>query len=511
MGIFCRQMLSMKIDAIRSDGIAFFQTIRDKCARFIPRSLVSRTLWLTLLSVILAQLIATTIWYTQSKYREIEGLKSTASSMANNFVSTANFFQSLPLQYRHIVLNQLRSIGGTRFFVSFNEEEIRIDPAPSNEMRKATVSEIRQVLEQKLEKLDDPNNIKVEFSRPENLHVLTNDTLLNDLPKSWAHYTLILEPLNPPILVVQIKLAEREWLYIAALLPSPYSMLEDEVISNQQLFFIFFITALLMTFTYTMVRKQVKPLKNLAKAANALSTDIDQPPLVEQGASELVTATRAFNRMQESLKRYIDDRERLFSAISHDLKTPITRLRIRSELIEDEQRGLKFNRDLDELELMVKGALQIVKDTDIHENLVQIDVIDMLSSIAEHHNANVQRVTFSHDHIEPILGKPLALKRCLSNLIGNGVKYGDEVNITIDDAADYLELIFDDKGPGIPESRLEDVFKPYVRLAKDNEGHGLGLGIARSIINSLGGTLVMRNRKEGGLRVVIHLLRATLK
>ncbi len=198
-----------------------------------------------------------------------------------------------------------------------------------------------------MEKLPGLNQINVQFSLPDNLHVLSNDTLLSDLPKSWAHYTLSLEPLNPPILVVQIELAKNEWLYIAALLPSPYVMLEDEVLSNQQVFFILFITALLMTLTYFMIRLQVKPLKRLAQAANALSMDIDQPPLVEEGASELVTATRAFNRMQMRLGRHIEDRERLFSAISHDLKTPITRLRIRSELIEDDQRGLKFNRDLE--------------------------------------------------------------------------------------------------------------------------------------------------------------------
>lgn len=490
---------------------SLLRRISDKCTDMVPRSLVSRTLWLTLLSVILAQLIATTIWYTQSKDREIEGLKSTATSMANNFASTSNFFQSLPLEYRHMVLNQLRNIGGTRFFVSFNEEEINIDPARSSEMKRVTVAVVKDVLAKKLEKVSDPDSIKVEFSRPENLHVLTNDTLLSDLPKSWAHYTLILEPLNPPILVVQIKLAEKEWLYIAALLPAPYALLEDEVITNQQMFFIFFITALLMTFTYIMVRKQVKPLKNLAKAANALSTDIHQPPLVEEGASELITATRAFNRMQESLRKHIDDRERLFSAISHDLKTPITRLRIRSELIEDDQRGLKFNRDLDELELMVKGALQTVKDTDIHENLVQVDVYEMLKSIAEQHNSHSQRVVINAKEIMPFVCKPLALKRCLSNLIGNGVKYGENVTVLVYDDPEKLKITIFDQGPGIPEARMEDVFKPYYRLAKDSEGHGLGLGISRSIINSLGGQMVMFNREEGGLQVQVDLLRATLK
>lgn len=482
-----------------------WQLLSEQIAPLVPRSLVSRTLWLTLLSVILAQLIATGIWYTQTKYRELEGLRSTSASMANNFASTVNYFQSLPTEYRHIILEQLRNMGGTRFFVSFNEEEIDIEPIPNNETKQAAIEVFQDVLHEKLPRLQ---HIKVEFSQPESLHVLSNDILLSDLPKSWAHYTLSLEPLNPPILVVQIELAKDEWFYIAALLPSPYVMMEDEVISNQQIFFILFITALLMTFTYTMVRKQVKPLKRLAQAANALSMDIDQPALKEQGASELVTATQAFNRMQMRLRRYIEDRERLFSSISHDLKTPITRLRIRAELIEDEQRTLKFNRDLDELEMMVKGALQAVKDTDIHENIEEVDVMEMLSSIAESHNVQRQKVYVHPALLFRFRCKPLALKRCLSNLIDNGVKYGYYVTVIPYDTPEALELVIKDEGPGIPQEQMEDVFKPHFRLATDKDGHGLGMGIAKSIVHAHGGEISIQNRPEGGLQVRVSLPRA---
>ena len=178
----------------------------------------------------------------------------------------------------------------------------------------------------------------------------------------------------------------------------------------------------------------------MANAANALSFDIYQPPLVEEGASELITATQAFNRMQLRLRRYIDDREHLFSAISHDLKTPITRLRLRAELIDDEDKIEKFNRDLDELEMMVKGALQTVKDTDLHENLIQVDLAEVLQSIAERHNSKRTKVHLLDTKIAPLTGKPLALKRCLSNLIDNGVKYGHEVNIIV--SLDLLRLCF---------------------------------------------------------------------
>jgi signal transduction histidine kinase len=424
--------------------------------------------------------------------------------MANMFASTVTFFQSLPLEYRHIVLDQLRNMGGTRFFVSFNEEEILIDPIPSSKMKNTAVRVFEEVLSEKLPRLDV---IRVEFSRPETLHVLKNDILLTDLPRSWAHYTLSLEPFNPPILVVQLELATNEWLYIAALLPSPYVTLEDEIITKQQVIFLIFITTLLLVFTYFMIRRQTKPLKRLANAANALSLDIYQPPLVEEGASELVTATQAFNRMQLRLRRYIDDREHLFSAISHDLKTPITRLRLRAELIDDETKIEKFNRDLDELEMMVKGALQTVKDTDLHENLTQVDLAEMLRSIAERHNTKKIKVHIPNTKIAPMTGKPLALKRCLSNLIDNGVKYGHEVSLIVSDESDALVLIIKDKGDGIPEEMLETVFEPYFRIAKDDEGHGLGMGIARNIIHAHGGDMTIHNAKEGGLEVKVYIPR----
>ncbi|PSW76154.1 two-component sensor histidine kinase, partial [Photobacterium damselae] len=176
------------------------------------------------------------------------------------FASTVNFFQSLPLEYRHIVLEQLRNMGGTRFFVSFNDQEINIKPIKNTEQKEMAVSVFKTVLHEKLPTL---SNIHVEFSRPETLHVLKNDILLSDLPRSWVHNTLSLEPLNPPILVVQIELDKDQWLYIAALLPAPYMMLKDEIITRQQIIFLTFSTVLLLLFTYIMVRRQTRPLKQL--------------------------------------------------------------------------------------------------------------------------------------------------------------------------------------------------------------------------------------------------------
>lgn len=467
-----------------------------------PSSLVSRMLLLTLLSILIAQLISTSIWYNFTKQKELDGLKSTSASMAQNVASTVTFFNSLPLKYRHIVLDQLRNFGGSRYFVSLNEEEIWIDPVQDSQMKSIVLTEFQQELTNKLGR-NVP--LRIEFSRPETLHILNNNILLSDLPKSWAHYSLTLQPLNPPVLVIQLMLAKNEWLYIAALLPAPYNSLDDAIINPEQVFFILLITANLMWMIYLLVRWQTKPLKQLAHAAATLSQDLDQPLLPETGASELVTATKAFNHMHLRIKQNIDDRERLFRSISHDLKTPITRLRLRAELLNDEAKTDKFNADLDELEIMVKGALQCVKDTDIHENNANINLHELLHTIAEHHNQHAEKVTFGTDVSINYHGKPLAIKRCLTNLVDNAVKYGDCVYITLARQDENVVITMTDAGPGIPEYMLEQIFTPYVRLAKDSEGTGLGLSIARNIANAHGGTLTLSNQVNGGLKVTLTL------
>ncbi|UPQ88761.1 ATP-binding protein [Vibrio sinaloensis] len=465
-------------------------------------SLVSRTLGLTLLAVILAQGVATSIWYTESKHKELAGIRDASQSMANMFASTINFFQSLPVNYRHIVLDQIRNMGGTRFFVSFNKEKLLVDSIKATPLKLASVEAIQSVLAKKIPKAQ---TIDVDFSLPENLRLLKNDIYLSDLPRSWAHHTLTLKPIDPPILVVQIELASDEWLYIAALLPAPYVTLDDTLIGREQVLFLIFSTTILLFLTYLLVRRQVKPLKRLAKAANEMSMDIDQAPIQEEGASELITATRAFNRMQQRIRRYVADREHLFSSISHDLKTPITRLRLRAELLESDIKREKFNRDLDELEMMVKGALQCVRDTDLHENNAYIDLNEMILSAIEPYNQQHTLVTYTAQSLEPIVAKPLAMRRVIGNLVDNAVKYGQRADITVNVSEEWLMITICDSGPGIPEDKLEAVFEPYYRLADDDKGHGLGLGICRNILHGLGGDLIIDNLPTKGLRAQVFV------
>ncbi|MFM2485877.1 ATP-binding protein [Celerinatantimonas yamalensis] len=467
--------------------------------RLKPTSLLSRMLILLLLGIALAQGISSLFWSYRFEQTENEGLKATSRNLALSLASTVRFFESLPLQYRHIVLNQLRNMGGTRFFVSLNREKIDINSIPASQRKAIVINEVNSILHQQLGHID---HIYTDFSAAQTLKVLNNQTLMTDLPRSWAHYTLTMEPLNPPILVTQIELKAHEWIYLAALLPAPYMTLDEPKFPPRQILNLILTTLFLCLFTYLLVRRQTRPLNRLADAASQLALHLYQPPLTVEGSSELVRATRAFNTMQEKLKRYIEDRELLFRSISHDLKTPITRLRLRAELLDDEQLIETFTRDLDELEIMAKGALQTVKDTDIHENLQDIDIQALLKLICESY---LNEATIEGQPIQRYHGKPLAMKRCIGNIVDNGIKYGKHLNILIEDSETLLTLHFIDCGPGIPEALHKDIFSPYVRLDKTTSGNGLGLGIARNIAHAHGGEITLANMPQGGLKVTLDL------
>ncbi|MBA1197756.1 Adaptive-response sensory-kinase SasA [Pseudomonas fluorescens] len=472
--------------------------------RLLPRSLLGRMLLLTLLVVLLAQGLSSLIWVAQLRASQLQGLRASAQSLAHSMSASVSYFRSLPVAYRPMVLDQLRSMGGTRFFVSLNDKPLDMATLPITPRKRAVIDVFQQVLH---ERLGQQVEVSVEFVSPDQLRIFNSGLKLDELPRSWAHYSLTLEPLNPPVLVNQIRLAEGEWLYIASLLPEPYTSLEAERLPRQQIGFIALTTAMLLLFIGLLVHWQSRPLKRLARAARDLSLGADVVPVTEGGGSEVVEVGRAFNSMRERISRYLTERSQLFSAISHDLRTPITRLRLRVELLEDERLQAQFSRDLDELELLVKGALQCVKDTDIHENIEPIDLNQLLEILAEPYLRD-GRITVEGRALAPYPGKALALRRCIGNLVDNAIKYGERAHLRIIDGPEGFVLQVDDHGPGVPQQQMEQVFEPHFRLAGQQQGYGLGLGIARNIAHSHGGEVSLLNLREGGLRVTLCLPRS---
>ncbi len=261
------------------------------------------------------------------------------------------------------------------------------------------------------------------------------------------------------------------------------------------------------------VRLVTRPLSVLASAAEDLGRNIDRPPLPEHGANELVRASRALNVMQDRLKRYVDTRVKVLAAMSHDLKTPITRMRLRAEMLDDAHIKAKFVKDLDELQQMVGSTLDYMRGlAEGGEAMQPIDVSALISSLKEDAEEAGHTVTLSGDARTPVMGRAQALKRCLQNLIDNALAYGRRADITLRDEGGALNIAITDDGPGIPEADIERVFEPFYRVEgsrnRNTGGSGLGLSIARNIAQSHGGSVRLRNLARGGLEATLRIPRA---
>jgi len=271
------------------------------------------------------------------------------------------------------------------------------------------------------------------------------------------------------------------------------------------------LVVILVIALYAMARSITRPLSNLVGAAESLGRNVRHPKLEEKGARELRNAARAFNTMQDRLQRYLDSRTRVLAAMSHDLKTPLTRLRLQVETtLDDPAIQARFSKELDEMESMVRGALALFRGLDDDEGSTPIDINALVAILQTEFTEMGADVTVEGKALQPFTGKPQALRRCLTNLVANAVKFGVRARIIVEDGA-ALVIRVRDEGPGIPPEELEKVFEPFYRVEssrnRDTGGTGLGLSIARDVAQAHGGSLVAQNLATGGLEVILVLPR----
>ncbi|RPI44476.1 MAG: HAMP domain-containing protein [Betaproteobacteria bacterium] len=274
----------------------------------------------------------------------------------------------------------------------------------------------------------------------------------------------------------------------------------------------FLLSAVTIVLVALAVNSVTRPLSELADAAERLGNDLDAPPLREHGASELRRAAHAFNSMQDRLSRYLKSRVNALSAISHDLKTPITRMRLRAELIEDPPLRESLLRDMSELEKMVRSALEFIRGLDSTEPPQPTDINALIDSVCEDYREAGHEVAIEGAATQPYPAQTQALKHCLSNIVDNACKYGGKARIVVKDSDRELVIKVRDFGHGVPEAELEKVFQPFYRLetsrSRDTGGTGLGLAIARNVAQLHHGQMRIRNHPEGGLEAILALPRA---
>lgn len=259
------------------------------------------------------------------------------------------------------------------------------------------------------------------------------------------------------------------------------------------------------------VRTATRPIRRMAEAAIAIGENPDRPPLDPHGPPEVRMAARALNQMQQRVREHVAERTRILAAISHDLQTPITRLRLRAELVDDDNLRDRIQSDLDAMQSLVKEGLDYARSLDSREASQATDIDGLLAAVADDAADMGWPVAIAGSAGAPCPCQPQALRRALWNLIGNGVKYGEQVEIAVLDRGAEICITIRDHGPGLPETELEKVFEPFYRTEssrnRDTGGTGLGLAIARNLLQRQGGEVRLANAAGGGLIAEVRLPR----
>ncbi|MFC6339538.1 HAMP domain-containing protein [Pseudomonas sp. CCM 7891] len=315
-------------------------------------------------------------------------------------------------------------------------------------------------------------------------------------PSDWAgpggHYALLVE------------LTDHSWLMFSA--TSRSWGLAEGPRSAIVLILVLISTALV---TLIATRRLARPLQHFAQGVRHFGTDFRAPPIEPVGPHEIRQAILAFNGMQAQLQHFIQDRIQMLAAISHDLRAPLTRLRLRGEFIEDSDQQQKLFRDVDEMQAMINTALEFFRDDARLEQATQLDLAELLQTLVDDYRDQSIDITFSGPPRLVYLGRPLGLKRVMSNLMENAIHYGHAPQIELQQREAQVVIRVLDRGPGIPAEFREQVFLPFFRLEgsrnKSTGGVGLGLSSARAIVLEHGGTLTLMDRPGGGLVAIVVL------
>jgi len=256
-------------------------------------------------------------------------------------------------------------------------------------------------------------------------------------------------------------------------------------------------------------RMAAAPLRGLAEAAGELGRDLDRAPLPEAGPTEVAAAARAFNAMQTRLQGHVAGRTQMLAAITHDLQTPLTRLRLRLEKVADPALKARLVADLAAMQDLVREGLDLARSQETAEAFATVDLDSLLESLAADAADAGEAARFVEGAGLDVRARPQALRRCIANLIDNALTYGGGAEISAEAGRGDVVVRVRDHGPGLPEDKIEAVFEPFMRLedsrSRDTGGSGLGLTIARALAERNGGSLELRNHPDGGLEAVLRL------
>jgi signal transduction histidine kinase len=286
----------------------------------------------------------------------------------------------------------------------------------------------------------------------------------------------------------------------------PYDLLGN---GNGLILFLISVAIVSALVSIWMARRIAAPIREFAGAAERLGLDLTAPPLAVRGPQELRSTIQAVNRMQHRLQRFLEDRTQMLAAISHDLRAPLARLRLRAELVADGEQQHKMFDDLEGMNAMIDSTLAFARDDARREPRRLVDLGVLVGDVCEDIGDAGGKVSYSGSRGIDVPCRPILVRRAVANLIDNAVKYGGAARVTIVRETDRVVIVVEDDGPGIPPEEHEKVFAPFYRRepARDpaKAGVGLGLSIARTVAREHGGDVSLRNGEHGGLSALIEL------
>ena len=274
------------------------------------------------------------------------------------------------------------------------------------------------------------------------------------------------------------------------------------------LLWMMFASILLLLFSYFFMNKQIRPLKRLSIIAETFGRGLDAPELKAVGATEIKQTANAFNQMRTRIKRFLKQRTDMLAGVSHDLRTPLTRMKLQLSLLKDEKAKKELELDINEMTAMLDSYVSFVR-SEAPEPIENIIINKLVKDIIKNVDLKKYNIKFTEKNIIKTSGRPIQLKRAIQNIIDNSLRYSNELYIEILLSDDGCIIIIEDNGPGIPDKNYEDVFKPFFSLDPSRNKlkgeSGLGLSITRDIIRSHGGDIKLSKSSYGGLKSIIQL------
>lgn len=457
----------------------------------LPKTLFGRLVLVLLTGLLIAQLLSA---YILLRDRATTLYEASGWYMVQRIVSVIELVDTLPADQRQLVVNSLN----TSTLRVYLEDKPRLSETPRGEHAAKMLANLSRQLGQRA--------VNVVILDSEQALPMSMPGMPGMRHRHNMHAHQEMMEFGAAAFQIEVQLSDGNWIGVVQGLP------EDHFIVPGKLFMVLIILLLsVVGLSLWAVRRVTRPLATLGEAAESLGYDIDRPPLDEnEGPKEVQHAAQAFNAMQKRIANHIHDRERFLAAVSHDLKTPITRLRLRAELLDDATVRDKILHDLNDMEAMTTATLDFIRNEHQQEEKQSVDILALLESIQDDRQSMGQKVSVS-GIAAPCRVQPMALRRCLENLLDNAIKYGKEASVQVEESDQQLIIRISDHGPGIPEQELSTVFEPFQRLEisrnRETGGVGLGLSIARAIARAHGGDLTLRNLDEGGLEANLVLAR----